>query len=80
MHVDYMSQGFLNLIETLLWFYLETFMWLNEFLQLIETLLWLIKLLIWWGDKRIDMIRHSKIWLRLYFGWIYSRYSKNSHF
>jgi len=34
-------QGFLNLIETLLWFYLETFMWLNEFLPIIETLLWL---------------------------------------
>jgi len=34
-------QWFLNLIETLLWFYLETFMWLNEFLPLIEILLWL---------------------------------------
>jgi len=41
MHIDYMSQGFLNLVETLLWFYLETFMWLNEFLPIFETLLWL---------------------------------------
>ena len=41
MHIDHMSQGFLNLIETLLWFYLETFIWLNEFLPIIETLLWL---------------------------------------
>jgi len=41
MHVDHTSQGFLNLIETLLWFYLETFIWLNEFLPIIETLLWL---------------------------------------
>ena len=36
-----MSEGFLNLIKTLLWFYLETFIWLNEFLPIIETLLWL---------------------------------------
>ena len=34
-------QGFLNWIETLLLFYLEIFMWLNEFLPIIETLLWL---------------------------------------
>ena len=34
-------EGFLYLIETLLWFYLETFMWLNEFLLIIETSLWL---------------------------------------
>jgi len=32
-------QWFLNLIETLFWFYLETFMWLNEFLPIIENLL-----------------------------------------
>jgi len=31
----------LNSIETLLWFYLETFMWLNKFFPIIETLLWL---------------------------------------
>jgi len=41
MHVDHMSQGFLNWIKTLLWFYLETFIWFNEFLPIIETLLWL---------------------------------------
>ena len=34
-------EGFLNLIETLLWFHLETFKWLNESLPIIETLLWL---------------------------------------
>ena len=32
---------FLNSIETFLWFYLESFMWLNTFLPIIETLLWL---------------------------------------
>jgi len=36
---SYESKGFLNWIKTLLWFYLETFMWLNEFLPIIETLL-----------------------------------------
>jgi len=41
---------------------------------------WLITLFIWWGDERIRMIRYSKIWLRLYFGWIYSGQSKSSHF
>ena len=38
---SYEFKGFLNLIKTLLWFYLEIFMWLNEFLPIIETLLWL---------------------------------------
>jgi len=41
---------------------------------------WLIKLFICWGDKRIQMIRYSKIWLTLYFGWIYNGQSKSSHF
>jgi len=32
---------FLNSIETLLWFYLGTFIWLNKFLPIIESALWL---------------------------------------
>ena len=39
-----------------------------------------IKFFIWWGDKRVRMIRYSKIWLRLYFGWTNSGQSKSSHF
>ena len=34
-------QGFLILIENLLWLNLETFMWLNVFLPMIENVLWL---------------------------------------
>jgi len=34
-------QGFLILIENLLWLNLETFMWLNGFLPTIENVLWL---------------------------------------
>jgi len=39
---------------------------------------WIIKLFIWWGDKRVRTIRYSKIWFRLYFGWIYSGQFKSS--
>jgi len=40
----------------------------------------LIKLFIWWGDKRVRMIRYSKIWLRQYLGWIYNGQAKSSQF
>jgi len=40
-------QGFLILIEKLLWLKLETFIWLNEILPITEKLLWLkVKFLI----------------------------------
>ena len=72
----------LILIDKLLWLKLETCIWLNEFSSIIEKWLWvkvktlirinekvwLISFLLDIRGKITNMIRHSNIWLRIYFG------------
>jgi len=67
------DQGFLILIENVLWLNLETFMWLNGFLPMIENVLWLevktltriIKNVLWLITFCLILEVKEWIWLRI---------------